>query len=81
MFGLLFQMWADDTGHSGYGVFGNSVVSCSSGENCVFKRRPHMSTAKAMMINTALRLPIDDSRTDFTRGNHGWGMADIGTLY
>ncbi len=70
-FGLFFQMWAD-------GVFGNSVMG-----NTVFDARPHFSTAKAMIINTAV--PYDwtagGTNADITRFRQGWGMADIRQLY
>ena len=42
--GLFFQMWSD-------GIFGNDVDPGGT----VFENRPHMTTAKAFMINTAFR--------------------------
>ncbi|MEM4407647.1 MAG: S8 family serine peptidase [Candidatus Caldarchaeum sp.] len=70
-FGLFFQMWAD-------GVFGNSVMGAT-----VFDARPHFSTAKAMLINTAV--PYDwtagGTNADLTRFRQGWGMVDIKQLY
>lgn len=77
-FGLFFQMWAD-------GVFGNTLPypGCNPAvENCVFKNRPHMTTAKAMMINTATpyTLPAVPPQ-DFTRTNQGWGLVQVGRLH
>lgn len=68
-FGLIFQMWAD-------GIFGNPV---SGGD--VFDERPHMTTAKALMINTASQYDFTGTGHDHSRFRQGWGMADVGTLY
>ncbi len=81
LFGLFFQMWAD-------GIFGNQLLDpdCDPEvENCVFKNRPHMTTAKAMMINTAIQYcfndPVQCFDSDLTRERQGWGMANVGRLY
>jgi hypothetical protein len=67
-FGLLFQMWHEQV-FPGFG-----------GGASVFASRPHMTTAKAMMINTAYRYPLVFPG-DFTRYNQGWGMVDVAALY
>jgi hypothetical protein len=75
-FGLFFEMWAD-------GIFGNTLPfpTCNPAvENCVFKNRPHMTTAKAIMINTASPYTIGPP-ADFTRTNQGWGLVQVGRLY
>lgn len=75
-FGLFFQIWAD-------GLFGNTLVdpNCNPiADPCAFINRPHMTTAKAIMINTASQYIISPA-TDFTRINQGWGMIDVGRTY
>lgn len=78
-FGLFFQMWAG-------AIFGNALLdsNCNPAlENCVFKNRPHMTTAKAMMINTASPYPFVGSAetVDLTRTHQGWGLVQVGRLY
>lgn len=69
-FGLMFEMWAD-------GVFNGA-----RGDNRdVFESRPHMSTAKAILINTAAQYPFSGTTHDLTRVHQGWGMADVQNLY
>ncbi|MBI1903006.1 MAG: S8 family serine peptidase [Planctomycetia bacterium] len=67
--GLMMEMWAD-------GAFGNLPLG-----RTVFDRKPHAATAKALMINSAYRYPIDGEKPFFTRFNQGWGMPDVGRLY
>jgi hypothetical protein len=69
-FGLFFQMWND-------GIFGNDVDP----EGTVFDNRPHMTTAKAFMINTATQYPFTGTGHDLTRVHQGWGMPNVQTLY
>jgi hypothetical protein len=69
-FGLLFQMWAD-------GVFAGTPGL----NRDVFDSRPHHTTAKALMINSASQLNFDGIDADFTRAHQGWGVADVGKLY
>jgi hypothetical protein len=68
-FGLFFQMWAD-------GLFGNPVSGGS-----VFEERPHSSTARAVMINTATAYNFSGTGADLTRVHQGWGRPDVGRLY
>ncbi len=69
-FGLLFQMWAD-------GAFEGQV-----GQNRnVFDSRPHASTAKAIIINTAYQYTFSGADHDLTRVHQGWGMPDLKNLY
>jgi serine protease AprX len=69
-FGLFFEMWSD-------GIFGNEVDP----NGTVFDNRPHMTTAKAMMINTADQYPFNGTSEDHTRMHQGWGMASVKNLY
>lgn len=67
LFGLLFQMW-----HRGvFPGYGNGYS--------VFEDRPHMTTAKALMINGAYR--YDMTTTDLTRMRQGWGRGDVKRLW
>ena len=68
--GLFFQMWAD-------GIFGNEVTSGGT----VFENRAHMTTAKAMLVNTAYQYPFNGTSHDKARMHQGWGMPDVGNLY
>ncbi len=69
-FGLFYQMWSD-------GIFGNEVNPGGT----VFENRPHMTTAKAMMINTADQYPFNGTSHDKTRMHQGWGMPSVKNLY
>jgi hypothetical protein len=69
-FGLFYQMWSD-------GIFGNDVNPGGT----VFENRPHMTTAKAMMINTADQYPFNGTNEDKTRMHQGWGMPSVKNLY
>ena len=68
-FGLFFQMWHER-------VFGNPI-----GGATVFDSRPHMSTAKAVMINTAEQWDMTIPGTDITRVRQGFGRVDVANLY
>lgn len=65
-FGLFYQMWHN-------GLFGNPTGSD------VFASRPKMSTAKAIMINTADQWPM--SGTDISRNVQGFGRVNVSNLY
>ncbi|PKP35600.1 MAG: hypothetical protein CVU00_01750 [Bacteroidetes bacterium HGW-Bacteroidetes-17] len=69
-FGLLFQMWAE-------GVFSGDTTLHRN----VFDSRPHMTTAKAMMINLAYQYDFSGSDHDKTRMHQGWGVADVKNIY
>jgi hypothetical protein len=69
-FGLFFQMWSD-------GIFGNDVDPTGT----VFENRPHMTTAKAFMINTAVQYPFEGADHDMTRVHQGWGVPNVKRLY
>ncbi len=68
-FGLFYQMWAD-------GVFGNPVSG-----GTVFEERPHASTAKAMLINTANSYAFSGLGDDMTRTHQGWGLPNVINIY
>ncbi len=68
--GLFFQMWDE-------GVFNNPVDPSGT----VFDNRCHMTTAKAMMINTADQYSFSGTGHDLTRVHQGWGMPDLENMY
>jgi len=85
--GLLMEMWADDADANGRNIFRVPVPSCNPAtENCVFKRRPHASTAKAMLINTAMQYdwvahPYPHPNSDIDRNKQGWGFPSVNSIY
>ena len=64
-FGLLYQMWHEQV-FTGFG-----------GGADVFDDRPHMSTAKAIIINTAEQYPFNSPNQDLSRVKQGWGMPQL----
>ncbi|MHC5113811.1 MAG: hypothetical protein ACYTGP_05225 [Planctomycetota bacterium] len=67
--GLFHQMWAD-------GIFYNDVVP-----GTVFDNRPHMTTAKAAMINTSEQYTFSGAGHDLGRHHQGWGMPNMQYMY
>lgn len=67
--GIFLEMWAD-------GLFGDPGPGTT-----VFEKRPHMTTAKAMLINTAWRYPFADETADMNRHHQGWGRVDLKNMY
>jgi serine protease AprX len=65
-FGIFFQMWHED-------VFGSTPGAT------VFDARPHMTTAKAVMINTASQW--DMAIANRRREQQGFGRPDLRNLY
>lgn len=68
-FGLLMQMWSE-------GLFHPVVAT-----NTVFENRPHMTTSKALMINTATQWNFLGPTHDLTRVHQGWGEPSIQNAY
>ncbi|MCG8351819.1 MAG: S8 family serine peptidase [Chloroflexales bacterium] len=69
-FGLLFQMWSD-------GVFDGGP---GKGRD-VFASRPHATTAKALLINSAYQYTFKGSKHNLTRVHQGWGFPDVKNAY
>jgi len=65
-FALYFEMWHN-------GLFGNTPGAT------VFDSRPHSTTSRAIMINSAWQWP--DNQTDITRMRQGWGRPDLRYMY
>ncbi|MBX3289581.1 MAG: S8 family serine peptidase [Acidobacteria bacterium] len=66
-FGIFYQMWHN-------GLFDNPV------SRTVFESRPHMTTAKAMMINTAEQWDMTLPGTDIRREHQGFGRVSLTNL-
>ncbi|MCY7375500.1 MAG: FG-GAP-like repeat-containing protein, partial [Pyrinomonadaceae bacterium] len=67
-FGIFFQMWHN-------GIFGNPTGAT------VFDSAPHMTTAKAVMINTAVQWDMTLPGANTTRVRQGFGRPDLTNLY
>jgi hypothetical protein len=68
--GLMFQMWAD-------GVFAGAPGQ----KRDVFASRPHASTAKALLVNTANQYTFTGTSADLTRVHQGWGTPSVQNMY
>jgi len=69
-FGLFFEMWHE-------GIFGNEVDPLAT----PFENRCHMTTAKAMLVNTAKSYTFGGTGVDLTRTHQGWGFPDAQRLF
>jgi serine protease AprX len=67
--GLAIEMWADNR-------FGTDPQGTT-----VFEKRPHASTTKALLINSAEPYPFSGEEDDLTRMHQGWGLPDARRLY
>jgi hypothetical protein len=67
--GLFFQMWEDD------------VWGTAPGSGTVFEERPHFSTMKALLINTAEQYDWTTTNPDLTRFRQGWGRPNAQNAY
>ena len=68
--GIFYQMWAEGVFAGGPGL-----------NRDVFNSRPHMTTAKAVLINTADQYNFSGTTADLTRTHQGWGMVDMANAY
>jgi hypothetical protein len=59
--GLVLEMWADN-------VWGTDPVG-----RTVFEKRPHASTVKALLINSAQQYPFTGPSSELSRAVQGWG--------
>ncbi len=69
--GLIIEMYTD-------GVFGNKLDFPLEDR---FANRPHASTAKALLINSARQYPFQGKTHDLTRTHQGWGHPNLQNLY
>ncbi len=67
--GLMFQMWDD-------GLFGELRPGST-----MFERRPHWTTAKALLINTASAYAFSGTTHDLTRTHQGWGRPNVRRMF
>ncbi|HEY3246222.1 MAG TPA: S8 family serine peptidase, partial [Phycisphaerae bacterium] len=61
-FGIMFQMW-----HEG-------VFAGFGGGASVFADRPHLATARALLINSGSQYPFSSSTANLSRFKQGWGL-------
>ncbi len=71
--GLLQQMFTD-------GVFGNPLPMPATPANR-FANKPHMTTSKALVCNTASQYPFVGPGHDLTRTHQGWGFPAVDRAY
>jgi serine protease AprX len=69
--GLTLEMWTD-------GIFGNDLPNADGDR---FSNRPHATTAKALMINTADQYKFEGAQHMLTRVHQGWGFPSLKNLY
>ena len=69
--GLALEMWTD-------GIFNNPLPNP---EGDRFDNRPHFTTLKALLINTANQYEFSGIRHDKTRTHQGWGFPSLSNLY
>ena len=67
--GLFLQMWSA-------GMFGNPTPGTT-----VFENRPHFTTTKAVLMNTATQWAFSGATHDLTRVHQGFGRVDVKRLY
>ncbi len=79
--GLTTQMFS-------LGLFGNpgakaaaDVVSQVTPWQVLYNYRPHFTTVKALMINSARQHSFSGANHDLTRVHQGWGMPSVEDLY
>ncbi|MEZ6037874.1 MAG: S8 family serine peptidase [Planctomycetota bacterium] len=71
--GIVQEMFTD-------GAFGNPLPLPPTPANR-FANRPHMTTARALLCNTAAQYDFSGLTHDLTRSHQGWGMPSLSRLY
>jgi hypothetical protein len=71
--GLIHQMFTD-------GLFGNPLPLAATVANR-FANKPHMTTSKALLCNTATQYSFSGTTHDLTRTHQGWGWPSLSRLY
>jgi len=71
--GLIVEMFTD-------GIFGHPLRPNSSWQNR-FENKPHMTTTKALLLNTARQYPFSGANHDLTRVHVGYGFPSLEDLY
>jgi hypothetical protein len=71
--GIIQEMFTD-------GMFGNPLPLPATPANR-FENKPHMSTAKALLCNTAAQYAFSGTTANLTRVHQGWGFPDLRRLY
>jgi len=71
--GIIQEMFTD-------GLFGNPLPLPATPQNR-FANRPHMTTARALLCNTAAQYDFSGAAHDLTRAHQGWGFPSLQRLY
>ncbi|MFC2075039.1 S8 family serine peptidase [Bdellovibrionota bacterium] len=69
--GLILEMWTN-------GIFGNEL---KNQEGDRFDNRPHFTTTKALLINSARQYEFSSTTHDLARFHQGWGFPAVDRLY
>ncbi len=69
--GLSLELWTD-------GLFGNTLPNPGGAR---WENRPHFSTTKAMLINTANQYAFQGENHDLTRNHQGWGFPSLENMF
>ncbi len=75
---LAIQMFTDETGHPGFGPFGNPLRVANG---TVFQNRPNFTTLKALQIVSARQYAFTSTSTDNRREHVGWGFPNLQTMW
>ena len=75
---LAIEMYADDGGAPGIGLFGNRLRKLGGTPH---ENRPHFPTLKALMVASAAQYPFTATSADRRREQQGWGFPDLRALY
>jgi hypothetical protein len=62
------------------GVFGNPLPLPATAANR-FQNKPHMSTSKALLCNTAAQYTFSGTTANLTRVHQGWGFPNLQRVY
>ncbi|MCB9883891.1 MAG: S8 family serine peptidase [Planctomycetes bacterium] len=75
---LAIQMFTDETGHPGFGAFGNQLRVPNG---TAFQNRPKCTTLKSLQIASAHQYAFNASSTNNTRTQVGWGFPSLQSMW
>ena len=75
---LAIQMFTDQTGHPGFGPFGNQLRVPNG---TTHQNRPHFTTLKSLQVASARQYAFTSTSTDNRRNQVGWGFPSLQTMW